>query len=186
MSDDTMTLYAKNPRLITPSLSGAIYDEELQRRQERKTGVPRKELQSTHPIDEEFETLGKAEMERKELELEKTEMSMEHAEAGEERAERNEELRNEREERMTRSQEANQSLAREKFDYEKQQDAAKAAAAQQEKIGAAFRAFGNAIARGFSGASAGGGGGRLGSPQNVEAFRITPAPQRTPPRPGGS
>lgn len=76
------------------------------------------------------------------------------------------------------------AFQREQFDYRKQQDLKAADLARQEKIAAAFRHFGAAIS------GRGGGGGSVGVPnlgggQDISAFRMTPAPQRIPPKPGG-
>jgi len=86
-----------------------------------------------------------------------------------------------REERMTKAQESNASLEREKFNWQKQKFAEQQSAEKGEKIAKAFQNFGAAIAGSVKGFSVGG-GGSSGGGQSVEAFKITPAPQRQPPR----
>jgi hypothetical protein len=76
-------------------------------------------------------------------------------------------------------------MAERQFNYMVAKDRRAAEQHQRDKIGAAFAAFGKAIAGRFSGASVGGGGGGGGPGQNEAAFRINPAPQRVPPRPPG-
>lgn len=183
LDDSQIQRLNADPQMLTPGMAGAIVSEV----DARQSGAGHPAVKPSSPtIDEEQETLGKAEMERKATEIEKAETTTELAVAQDERAQRNEELRNKREERITAAQEKSQNLAEEKFQYQKDQDAKAAELTQQKKIGDAFVNLGKAIAGRFSGASIGGGGIPALPGQDVSAFRITPAPQRVPPRPPGS
>jgi hypothetical protein len=187
-----------------PSLAGQIcclLNEAIR----RKTGEGGQPVitPSSPTIEEEQRTLGTLETQRKGREIQKTEQSMDIQRSQEERAGRTEVRQDTREERMTASQERSAQIQREQFDYskaeherdnafqreqfeyKKSQDTKADDERRSEKIAAAFRHFGAAIS------SSRGGGGSVGVPnlgggQDVSAFRITPPPQRTPPRPGGS
>lgn len=99
--------------------------------------------------------------------------------------EENAKFAREKEERATRVAEGHLELAKKNYDLSVARERRQAEQHQQDKIGAAFAAFGKAIANMYSGASVGGGGRSLGADQNEAAFRINPAPQRVPPRPPG-
>lgn len=91
-----------------------------------------------------------------------------------------------REARLVAGQEESQSLAREKFDYEKTQDRVKADQERASAIAKAFMEFGKAIANIGGGGAAGGiGGGAAGGGQDTGAFQLAPTPQRVAPRPAG-
>lgn len=94
-------------------------------------------------------------------------------------------LRAEEANRFSREEHArDNAFAREQFDYRKSQDQKAEDKARGDKIAAAFQHFGAAIAGSVRGGGGGGGVPSLGGGQDVSAFRMTPPPQRTPPRVG--
>lgn len=160
----------------------------LEEAKARKAGTPSTGgVQPQSPtLEEEERTLGQLEVQKKTREIERAEQLSEIDASQEARAARTEERALAREDRLAEASIRSGELAREKFQYEKEQDVKLADERRNKEIGDAFLAFGNAIAGSFS--RSGGGGGSipsLGGQQDTSAFRITPAPQRTPPRPGG-
>jgi hypothetical protein len=187
--------------LIPEAMRRSLLQEAL-RRKTGQSAAP--EVTPSSPtIQEEQRTLGGAEMQRKSKEIQKQDQDLRIQQQREDRAVRTETRQDTREERVTATGEASAKLAREqfdyskaeherdnafqreKFDYAKQQDRVQMDLHRQEKIAAAFRSFGAAIS-----GSHGGGGSvgvpNLGGGQDVSAFRMNPAPQRVPPRPGGN
>ena len=87
-----------------------------------------------------------------------------------------------REDRMEASQQAGLSLARQRFEFDKEKFASQQEQKRYNRVRDAFQQFGAAIAGSFRGANIGVSVPAQGG-QNAGAFRINPAPQRT--RPGG-
>ncbi len=171
--------------VLPRDLSQALL-EEAEARKAGKTTASSVQPQSP-TLEEEEKTLGEAEVRKKTQEIERADQISELDTSRENRAIRAEERALDREDRLADASIASNTLAREKFEYDKQQDVKLADERRNKEIGDAFLAFGNAIASG--GGSRGGVGSvsvpALGGQQDVSAFRITPAPQRVPPRPGG-
>jgi hypothetical protein len=193
---------------LPKQMARALLDEAVRRKE--GAANPNTITPASPTIEEEQNTLGQLETQGKQRKMVKEDEEMRIAREKEERAGRQEQLANQREERTTRvaeghldlakknydlatereeRQEAHQqkqeAMAERQFNYMVAKDRRAAEQHQRDKIGAAFAAFGKAIAGRFSGASVGGGGGGGGPGQNEAAFRINPAPQRVPPRPPG-
>lgn len=187
------------PDLLPLELRKSLLAEALR----RKAGDTGPAIKPSSPtIEEEQHTLGQLETQKKGRDIVRQDQTLQLEQQREQRAGRSEERANDREDRVAEAQAANAKLAREQFDYSrseherdnafqreqfeyrKGQDRKAEDKARSDKIAAAFQHFGSAIA----GSVRGGGGGNvpsLGGGQDVSAFRMTPAPQRVPPRPGG-
>jgi hypothetical protein len=177
LSTEDITLMADNVELLPAGLSNALADE-LEARASGETGGG---IQPSSPtLGEEEATLGRAEMAEKQSKIQQREFQNAITLNQEVRARRSEERANQREERIVQQQEVSNQLARERFDFQQEKYAEQEERQRQDRIGAAFRQFGAAIASG--------GGGNIGvsiqsgGGQDVGAFRIAPAPQRVPPR----
>lgn len=174
---------SQSPDLLPDDFKASLVEETKRRVNGEKVATPEP---ASPTLDEEEATIGRQEVETKQKKIEQIDQGMDLEVKRDQRQVAAQQRLDEREARVAAAQTDSQTLARERFDYQKQQDIQQADQQRQDKIGAAFRAFGNAIA-----SSRGGGGGsvsvgNLGGGQDVSAFRMNPPPQRTPPRPGGS
>lgn len=165
-------------------MAKTLREEIVSRKEGKPGGLGVQPISPT--LAEEEQTLGKLETEKKQRDIARSDQSMEIERTREDRAARSEERALGREDRLADASIRSNELSREKFEYEKQHDVKLADERRNKEIGDAFLAFGNAIAGSF-GRSGGGGGSipSLGGGQDQGAFRINPAPQRTPPRPVG-
>jgi hypothetical protein len=182
LTDTDIGLMAKSADILPRDFATTLRDEAVR----RKGGEAGRTVTPASPtLQEEEQTLGTLETQKKQREIERSDQTQKIELEREQRQMRMEELAQQREERITQAQERDAQLSREKFEYAKQQDIQQRNQQQSDKIGAAFRAFGNAIAGSVHGV-----GGGISMPSNPaqdpNAFRINPAPQRTPPRPGGN
>jgi len=180
LSDEDISRMAKHADILPVDLAKSMLGEA----QRRKAGAGAEPAMkpSSPTLDEERQTLGGAEMQKKGREIAHQDQTMQLEQSREQRAARTEERQNVREDRVAGAQEQSAALQREEFNYRKAHDIATQEQHQRDKITAAFQAFGHAIASSRSGGSIGGGAPNLGGGQDVSAFRLTPAPQRVPPR----
>jgi hypothetical protein len=181
LTDADIGSMAKSADILPVDFAIALRDEAVR----RQSGGATTQVQPSRPtLQEEEKTLGTLETQRKQREISAQQQSQQIQLLQEQRAQESAQRANIREDRMTQAQERSAKLQREEFEYRKAQDIKAENRHQQDKIAAAFRSFGEAIAGSIRG---GGGGGSYsaGPGQDVNAFRITPAPQRIPPRPGG-
>ena len=175
-------MLAENVQSVSPRLAKSLAQEA----QYRQEGGERPGIKPSSPtIEEEQQTLGTLEEEEKKSKIEKRAFDREIAIKQEERAARNEERAQDREDRIAAAQEQSNTLARERFEFDKE----KFESAQEEKrytrIANAFKAFGAAISNSYAGARVG-----VSVPsqpgQDSSAFRLAPTPQRLAPRPPGT
>jgi hypothetical protein len=180
LTDEDINVMATSADILPKDFTRSLLDEAVRRKEGKGGPNP---LAPQHPtIEEEQKTLGTLETQRKSRDIAKTEQEMQLAGQREARAGRQEQLANKREERQTRVQEDTLDLAKQRFQWDKQKYRQQQEQALQARIGKAFQAFGAAIARSVHGVSGSLGGGGGGGGQNESAFRLTPTPQRTPPR----
>jgi len=182
LTDADIGSMAKSADILPVDFARSLRDEAVRRQQ----GGGATSVQPSSPtIQEEQKTLGTLETQRKQREIDKFQQDRDLQIKQDARAEEAAARANTREDRMAAAQEANAKLQREEFDYRKAKDIKARNQHQHDKIAAAFQHFGAAIASSRGG---GGGGGSFsaGPGQDVSAFRMTPPPQRVPPRPGGN
>lgn len=181
VSNDDIARMAKHADILPPDLAKSLLAEA----QRRKTGDATPAIKPASPtLNEEEATLGTLETQSKGRAIAKQDQTMQLEQSREERAIRTEGRANDREDRVAAAQTASAKLQSEEFAYRKAHDQAQMDQHDRDKIVQAFQHFGAAIAS--SGGSSSISAGSSGSPgQDVSAFRITPPPQRTPPRPGG-
>lgn len=121
-----------------------------------------------------------ADIQKESLDFQRSEASIDNA-----RADRAQDRADEREDRLVATSAASQQLAREQFDYKKIQDRQESDQKQSEAMMSMWIQFGKAIA----GIGGGGSGGvsvpSMGGGQDAGAFRISNAPERRAPNPGG-
>lgn len=176
--------------ILPKSMARALLDEAVRR---REGAANPNQIEPAGPtIEQEQNTLGQLETQGKQRKMNKEDEEMRLAREKDERAKRQEQLANEREQRTTEIAQGHLTLAQKNYELAvdrevraEQHQKEQAAQHQRDKISAAFQKFGEAIAHSYHGASVGSGGGGGGPGQNEAAFRITPAPQRVPPRPPG-
>lgn len=154
-------------------------DMSIQQSQEERAG--RQEALANDREDR----LVQSTQENQKLQREQFDFTKQRATVQDERDARNAELAAEREQRLIESSTETQKLQREKFEYDKEQDRIRKDKEQQDRIAKAFSIFASGFANAYSGAGGGSSGYNPGPGQDINAFRIAPPPQRTPPRPGG-
>jgi hypothetical protein len=200
LADQDIKLMAESADILPDDLARSLLEEA----QRRKSGDKGATVTPASPtLAEEEQTLGALETEKKAREIQRSDQTQSLELQREQRATRGEERSLDREDRLATAQiesqrlqqqqfqatEANrqrdEAFQRETFEYRKAQDRKDEDAKNAAAIARAFQSFGQAIASRGGGSVSGGGGASVGGGQDVSAFRLTPAPQRMPPRPGG-
>jgi len=183
--------FAHNAEILSPETKQEVIDIG----EKWKVGQPiGQQIEPASPtLSEERNTLGSMEVQDEKGKIAERTQRMDiaqqantRAEQSDKRAEDRLDLAGQREDRMAQTQADNQKLEREKFDWQKQKFEEQKGEQSRERIAKAFQHFGAAIAgsvHGVAGISGGGGGG---GGQDSSAFRLNPAQQRTPPRPGAA
>lgn len=128
LTDQDIVEFAQAGGTLPQEFATALRDEAVARRDGTKQQAP---MPASPTIQEEQQTLGNLETERKQRELDKFTQESELAKNRDERATRAEERAEEREERMVSQSEKSQNLAEERFAYDKQMTGRRDARAEE-------------------------------------------------------